>query len=133
MLSWKALTDFAITLPDRPGELGRFGARLRAADINIIGLWGIGHGQDGALFHLVPENADQFRNFAQSIDMVVREGTTFLLSGADHPGVLVELLEHVADRGINLRRMHSVSLDGTFGCFLWTEAADWKALTDLLG
>ncbi|MBX3374091.1 MAG: hypothetical protein KF817_09665 [Phycisphaeraceae bacterium] len=133
MLSWQVLTDFGVILPDRPGELGRFGARLRAADINLIGLWGSGSGHDGAHFQCIPDNPDQFRNFAQSIDLRVQEGSTFLLSGADHPGVLVEILERIAARSINLRRIHSVSIDGRFGCFVWADAADWRTLTDLLG
>ncbi len=132
MAKWKRMADFWIDLPDRPGELARLAARLRAADVNLLGLWGYG-AQDGhARFYCVPESPEQFRNFAQSAELNTREGVTFYLCAADQGGSLVQTLEHIAKAGINLLAIQAVSIQGEFGCFLWANAEDWPELAKVL-
>ncbi len=126
------MSDFAISLPDRPGELARLAARLRAADVNLIGLWGYGSGTGEARFYCVPESAEQFRNFAQSATLNVEEGTTFFLHGLDHGGALVAKLDAIAQAGINLRAIEAVRAGNEFGAFIWAEASDWPRLADVL-
>lgn len=138
MTKWARMSDFSITLPNRPGELARLAAKLRAADINLVGLWGYGgNGGDGgdggaAKFYCVPKSADQFLEFVQSADLEVKEGTTFYFSGADHAGALVKQLESIASAGINLRAIQSVAFNSEFGCFVWAEPEDWEKLTRLM-
>lgn len=126
------MSDFAITLPDRPGELARLASRLREADVNLIGLWGYGAGEGKARFYCVPERADQFRHFAESAVLDFEEGSAFFLAGADHGGALVTCLDSIARAGINLQAIEAVRVGQQFGCFIWAEARDWPRLAEIL-
>lgn len=132
MARWVRMSDFLVTLPDRPGELAQLAARFRQADIGLIGLWGYGSDEGPAQFYCVPESAEQFRNFAESAELDVREGQTFFLSGHADGASLVETLEKIASAKINLRAIQGVRYGGEFGCFIWADAHDWPALTKLL-
>ena len=131
-MKWAQLSDFSLTLPDRPGELARLAAKMRAADVNLVGLWGYGGDGDVARFYCVPESADQFRSFAVSAELDAEEGTTFFLSGADEVGALVKTLERIAEMNINLRAIQAVGSGGDVGCFIWAAPADWERLIEQL-
>ncbi|MCA9286634.1 MAG: hypothetical protein KDA22_15530 [Phycisphaerales bacterium] len=132
MADWKMMSDFSIALPDRPGELARLAARMREADVNLLGLWGYGSSSQTARFYCVPESADQFRNFAESAGLEVQEGTTFFLTGRDRGGALVERLDRIALQGINLHAIEAIRVGDQFGCFIWADAADWPRLAEAL-
>jgi prephenate dehydratase len=85
-----------------------------------------------ARFYCVPESAEQFRNFAKSAELAVREGMTFYLNAADHGGMLVQTLEQIAAAKINLLAIQAVAIQGEFGCFLWAAPEDSEALQRLL-
>lgn len=132
MAKWAMMSDFSITVPDRPGELARLAASMRRADLNLVGLWGYGEGRGQARFYCVPERADRFRDFVRSQGMEYQEGNTFYLTGADHPGALVEWLDRIASAGINLHAIEAVRIEGEFGGFIWADPGDWDALAELL-
>jgi hypothetical protein len=132
MGTWAQMSDFSMTLPDRPGELARLAARLRAADVNLLGLWGYGGEGREARFFCVPESSDQFRNFAESAGLAVREGHCFYIAGDDSVGALVRTLEDLASAAINLRGIQTVAARGHFGCFVWADPKDWEKLAQLL-
>ncbi len=132
MAKWAMMSDFAINLPDRPGELARLASMLREADVSLVGLWGYGPGQDKARFYCVPERAEQFRNFARSAGFDVTEGTTFYLTGVDRPGALVEWLDKIAGAGINLQAIEAVGIHVEFGCFIWAIPDDQERLKKML-
>lgn len=131
MTHWQRLTDFTIRLPDRPGALAGLAARLRQADVGLLGLWGASEPDGSARFHCVPENEDQFRNFAASADLPLEEGLAFFLQAA-HSSAIVEVLDAIGRSGINLRAIEGVAQGEAFGCFLWADRADWPALERLL-
>ncbi len=129
---WAMMSDFSISVPDRPGELARLAGRMREADVSLVGLWGYGAGQGKARFYCVPDSAETFRRFAASAGLEVEEGRTFYLTGADHPGALVAWLEKIAAAGINLHAIEAVRVEGEFGGFVWADPEDWDALGQLL-
>lgn len=136
MMNWHRVVDFRFVLPDKPGELAGLAARLRQADINVIGLWGNGASSSsaaGAEFYCVPESADQFRNFADSAELNAREGQTYFIVGSAESATLTQALEHIAAAGINLVAIQGVQLAGEFGCFIWTHPRDWARLEQALG
>ena len=133
MPRWIRLADFWINLPDQPGELARLSARLREADVNLLGLWGYGAENGRARFYCVPESPEQFRNFARSAELSTREGVTFYLTAPDHGGMLVQTLEKIAKANINLLAIQAVAIHGEFGCFIWAEERDWSTLETVLG
>ncbi len=65
------MSDFLISLPDRPGELARLAKILREAEVNLVGLWGYGRGEGKARLYCVPQNAEEFRRFAESAGLDV--------------------------------------------------------------
>ncbi len=128
------MTDFVISLPDKPGAVATLAARFRQADISLVGLWGLGNESDSGLgrVHCIPESAEQFRNFAASAELAIEESQTFFLSGRAGSASLVETLEKIAAAGINLRAIQGVRRSEEFGCFLWAAEQDWPALMRLL-
>jgi len=132
MSKWAMMSDFSIDVPDRPGELARLASMLREADVNLVGLWGYGPRQDKARFYCVPERAEQFRNFARSAGLTVKEGTTLYFTGADRPGALVEWLDKIASARINLLAIQAIGIHGEVGCFIWVEPKDLDAAAKLL-
>lgn len=131
-MRWSQMTDFAMELPNRPGELARLAARLRAADVNLLGLWGAETSDGNGTFYCVPEAADQFREFARSAELDIREGVAFHLRGKDHVGALVRTLEQIAGANVNLLGIQTIAAEGSFGCFVWAEPDDWDRLIKVL-
>ncbi|MHC5007215.1 MAG: hypothetical protein ACYTGF_07660 [Planctomycetota bacterium] len=132
MAKWAIMADFSIRLPDRPGELARLAAMMQEAGVSLVGLWGYGEGRERARFYCVPEHPELFRDFARSANLETEEGKTFYLTGADQPGALVTWLERIGSAGINLQGIEAVRIHGVFGVFIWADAKDWYALTQLL-
>ncbi|MEE4301102.1 MAG: hypothetical protein V2J24_16795 [Pseudomonadales bacterium] len=131
-MRWSQMTDFAIDLPNRPGELARLAARLRAADVNLLGLWGAETDDGQGTFYCVPESSDQFREFARSAELDVREGLTFYLRGEDYVGALVRTLEQIAGANVNLLGIQTIAAEGSYGCFVWADENDWDRLVRIL-
>ncbi len=132
MAKWAIMADFSIRLPDRPGALARLAAMMREAGVDLVGVWGYGESRERARFYCVPERPGHFRDFARTTNLEVEEGKTFYLTGADEPGALVEWLEKIGSAGINLQAIEAIRIHGVFGVFIWADAKDWYALTQLL-
>lgn len=130
--TWRRFSDFTIRLPDRPGALAGLSARLRQADVALLGLWGASEGGDVARFRCVPEREEQFRNFAASAEFTIEEGVAFFVQGSSQSAAIVEVLDDIARGGINLRAIEGVAHGEVFGCFLWADRADWPAFERLL-
>jgi hypothetical protein len=130
--TWKTMTYFALTLPNRPGELGRFTKGLADAKINLVGLWGYAEGQDEPRLSCVPASPDAFRKYAAKARLKVEEGKTFYCSGEDRPGALVETMRRIGEAGINIDAIETVAAGERFGCFVWAEERHWPALEKLL-
>lgn len=135
-VAWTRRSAFIVDLPDRPGELARFSARLRAADVALVALWvrRPGDGADGPPTELVcvPEAMDQFREFCRSAELDPREEPVLHLEDRDAVGALVRTLEQIAEASINLRDVHAVVVDGRFGCFVSASPEDWMKLDELI-
>lgn len=127
-MSWKMISYFALTLPNRPGELAHFAAQLRDAGINLIGLWGYEADGDRTRIACVPESAAAFRRFFSDSGVPLDEGVTLYISDLDTSGALVELLHRIAAGGINIDSIECVAAGPRFGCFIWTDPAKSAAL-----
>jgi len=130
--TWKTVTNFAFSLPNRPGELARFTQQLRDAGISMLGLWGDVAHNDKPRLSCVPESPETFRAFVKSAGIETEEGRAFYLTDANRPGALTESLETIGEAGINIDAIEAVSADGQFGCFLWADEKHWDGLEQLL-
>jgi hypothetical protein len=127
-LKWATKDDFAIELPNRPGELARLSARLQDAGVSLLGLWG-DHNVDGKEnFHCVPESPRQLRQWAEKEGVQISEGMTVYLHGDDKEGALVDTLEEIATAGVSIQAIQAVVIGNEFGCFIWVADDDWDAL-----
>lgn len=138
MSGWRAVTYFAVYLPNRPGELARFCDKLHGAGCNLLGMWGYaGDDSDAGAparprLSCVPESAEAFRQHALGEALDFDEGEAMYLQAPERPGALVETLDRIAAIGINIDAIECVSSGESFGWFLWPAAGDREALADLL-
>lgn len=116
----RMMSFFALTLPNRPGELANFTAQLTNAGINILGLWSDNPGGAETRIACVPESAAAFRQFFNNVDMRVEEGNTIFVRDTDQPGRLTALLNKIADAKINVESIECVATGDVYGCFIWT-------------
>jgi len=117
-MRWQKVSDFVIRLPDRPGALAGLAARLREADIEMLGMWGPVHGRHTAGFRCIPANA-----FEQA---------AFLLWDPSQTGGLVAALDAIAQAGINIELIQSIVIDGAVAAMVWVDEADEPALATVL-
>ena len=129
---WQLVSFFALTIPNRPGELARFADQLHGADIHLLGLWGYASGQDEPRLSCVPKIPGAFRRWARSEELSVEEGQAFYLRDEERPGAMVETLDRIASVGINVTAIECVSSGDAFGWFLWADQSDMEALQELL-
>lgn len=130
--TWKKMTYFAFALPNEPGELGRFLSMLRDGGIDLMGLWGYAEGEENPQISCVPVSPGKFRSLLREGGIEPEEGQTFYLSGENRPGALVEAMEKIGAKDINIDAIETVSAGSQFGCFLWTDEAHWGELEKLL-
>ena len=131
-MHWKRVTDFVIRLPHRPGALASLAARLREADVSIVGMWGPVQGRHTMGFHCIPERADQFRSFCRDAELDAYECTAFLMSDHDKAGGLVSALDSIALAGINIEVIQSIILNNALAAIIWVDEADEPRLQQVL-
>jgi hypothetical protein len=131
-MQWKKVTDFVIRLPHRPGSLAALAARLRAADVDVLGMWGPVQGRHTMGFHCIAERPDQFRSFCRDAELDAYEGAAFLVHDPAKMGGLVTALDAIAHAGINIDVIQSITLDGALAAILWVDEADEPRLHQVL-
>jgi hypothetical protein len=132
MAHWKQLTEFVVRLPHRAGELARLAAQLHAAKIEIVSYFGPTEGRSADGFHIVPADADQFREFAAKIGLGTWEESVFALSAEYRGGDLVGTLEAIARAGINIEFIEALLVTNRFGVLIWVDDADVDRLVHIL-
>jgi prephenate dehydratase len=131
-MRWQKVSDFVIRLPHRPGALASLAARLREADIEMLGMWGPVQGRHTTGFHCIPASAEQFRSFSRDSDMDAFEQVAFLLSDPARAGGLIAALDAIAQAGINIEVIQSIVVDGAISAIVWVDEADEPALAQVL-
>ena len=101
-------------------------------NLDMLGLWGYGEDRDQHRISCVPVEPESFREFMNAGGVEMEEGTTFYLVGDNRPGALVETLDLIASKGINIDTIECIAAAGRYGCFIWTSEKDWDALGSLL-
>jgi prephenate dehydratase len=129
---WKSMTFFALSLPNRPGELAHFTAQLRDAGINLIGLWCDEPGVEQTRISCVPESPELFRQFFAGVNIPIEQGTTFYMAGPDEVGALVATLQRIAAAEINIESIETIAAGGRYGCFLWCDQSQIGKLASVL-
>jgi len=123
---------FSISVEDKPGELARFARRMKEANVNLAGVWGLGVGQGKAQIIAVPRDAEKFKKAAQAAGWSAQEGICFHLEGEDRVGALQETLERVAIEGINLNAVDALVIGNRFAAYVWAQEKDVEKLAKVL-
>ncbi len=131
-MQWKHVTDFVIRLPHRPGALASLAARMREADIAVLGMWGPVQGRHTTGFHCIPERADQFRAFSRDAELDSFEQSAFLIHDATNVGGLVGTLDAIARAGINIEVIQSITVNEALAAIVWVDHSDEPRLQEVL-
>ena len=125
---------FYVETPNQPGVGAAMLATLRDAGVNLVAFSGFPSGRK-AQIDFVPENAEAFRAAARAAKWkLVGPKKVFLISGADRPGAVAEVMTRLAQAKINVTAVDAVcATGGTFGAILWVEQKDVAKAAKTLG
>ena len=132
MSHWQQLTEFVVRLPHRAGELARLTAQLRATKVEVLSYYGPTEGRSADGFHIIPADAEQFREFAAKIGLGTWEESCFHITGKYRGGDLVGTLDAISQEGINIQFVNAFESGGQMGILIWVDDADVDRLTKLL-
>ncbi|HXX63442.1 MAG TPA: hypothetical protein VEO56_06545 [Bacteroidota bacterium] len=124
---------FKIALEDKPGALLAVTKELKSKNLNYLGLsgWSTQGGQ--AEIYVVARNPDKLRELWKPSGKILREGTGFLVKGADKTGALIKALESLASAGINIAAIDAIAVAGTYGVLIWVADQDVEKAAAALG
>jgi hypothetical protein len=125
---------FYVETPDQPGVGASMLATLRDAGVNLLAFSGFPSGRKAQL-DFVPENAETFRATARAAKWkLVGPKKVFLISGADRPGAVAELLQRLAQAKINVTAVDAVCAGGgADGALLWVDQRNLARAAKVLG
>jgi hypothetical protein len=125
---------FYVETPHQPGVGAAMLATLRDAGVNLLAFSGFPSGRK-AQIDFVPENAETFRAAAKAAKWkLVGPKKVFLISGADRPGAVAEIVGRLAAAKINITAVDAVCASGgSFGAMLWVEPRDVAKAAKALG
>ena len=99
------MTDFAIRLTDRPGELARVATALARYGVNVKSLAALavdGH----ALVHIVPDEADAARAALSSNEIAFEETEVVTVLLENRAGEVARIAARLAEAKVNLRAIY---------------------------
>jgi hypothetical protein len=125
---------FYVETPHQPGVGAAMLATLRDAGVNLLAFSGFPSGRK-AQIDFVPENAETFRAAAKAAKWkLVGPKKVFLISGADRPGAVAEIVTRLAQAKINITAVDAVCASGgSYGAILWVEQRDVAKAAKALG
>ena len=125
---------FYVTAPQKPGVGAAMLKELRQAGVNLLAFSGFPAGRSAQL-DFVPEDAAAFRAAARKAKWkLTGPKKAFLVAGDDRPGVVGDMLQKLADAGINVTAVDAACAgQGRYGAILWVAARDVARAARALG
>jgi hypothetical protein len=125
---------FSVLVPNKPAQAFGVLSTLVSADINLLGCSGTERGRR-AQIDVVPEDARRFRRVVKKAGLDFKpKKTGFLIQGDDRPGALADHLRKLADSGVNVTGIDSLSAGAErWGAILWVEESALKRAAKALG
>ena len=117
MAKAKRVTYFKAKVEDKPGALVALLKNLKAKNIGLVSLKGVGQGEQGDIL-VIAKNPDDLRNEWKASGALVEEGTAFFISGADKTGALLASLEAIAKAGVNVVATEAIAVGTRYGAIL---------------
>ena len=132
MATAKRVTYFKTKVEDKPGALLALAKDLKAKNLGLLSLKGIGKGEEGEIL-VVAKNPDKLRDVWKASGALVEEGTVFYVSGEDKTGALLPILDALAEAGVNVVATEAVAAGKSYGAILWVDPADIDRTEKALG
>jgi hypothetical protein len=128
----KRVSYFKAKIDDKPGSLYNFAKDLKAKDLGLLSLKGVGQGTHGEIL-VVAKSPDKLRTAWTAAGVLVEEGTAFYLSGVDKTGALQSDLDALSKAGVNIVATEAVVAGRSYGAILWVDPADVDKTAKALG
>jgi hypothetical protein len=125
---------YYVTVTDQPGEAARVLKVLRDGRVNLLGFCGFPRDNGKAQLDFIPEDPAAFIRAATNARIPVSEKkSAFLVQGEDRPGAIAEIVEKLADSGINVTSVQAFrSGSGGYGGMVWINPADLRRAAEAL-
>jgi len=126
---------FYIETPDKPGEAARILNQLKEAGVNLLVFSGFPKAGRRSQLDFVPADPAAFKTVAKKARWKLtgpKKG--FLIQGDDRVGALADLLQKLADAGINLTATDAVCAGADrYGVILWVKPLDVRRAARAFG
>jgi len=132
MAKAKRVAFFKAIIEDKPGALLALAKDLKAKNLGLIALKGVGQAGQGEIL-VVAKSPDKLRDAWKASGILAEEGVAFFVSGADKTGALVASLDAIAKAGVNVVATEAVAVGGKFGVILWVSPQDLDKTAQALG
>ena len=108
---------------------------LRAADVNLIALWGYPHGAGKATLEFIPSDGAVFVAAAKAAKLKLsKKQIAFHVEGEDRPGAVADLLGKLAAAKINVGALQAVCAGaGRYGAVIFLPQAAVSKAAKALG
>ena len=130
-------TFFSIYSSNKAGLLAAINAHLIGKNVELQAVLGFDQGSGQGKIVAVPQEPTEFKAVINAPDWnsewKVEEGGCFWVTGEDRAGMLVEILQKIADEKLNLLVVDAVAIDGKFSCYLIASDDDYAAVAQVLG
>ncbi len=125
---------FIYVSPNRPGEGAKLHAMLKKAGVNLLAMHAFPEGGNVQV-DLIPERPSQLQEVARREGMALAgPKTAFLIQGEDRIGALAEILERLAQAGINVTAATGLAAgSGRYACIAWVAPKDVESAARALG
>lgn len=130
----KKVTYYKIETANRAGEGARILGALKEAGVNLIAFTGFPRGRRTQL-DFIPEDSAAFRKAMKKAGLAFsKKKTGFLIQGRDKVGAIADILNKLADAGINVTALNAVTAGkGRFGAILWVKPESVAKASRALG
>lgn len=107
------MTEFTVSLANRPGMLAALTETLADAGVNIEALAAFGLDEEGHV-RVIVDDADTTRRALRTAGLVASERTVLTTLLPHQPGTLAKMTRSLADGGVNIDAMYLLksSADG---------------------
>ena len=123
------------TVPDKAGEAARILAALRQGGVNLVGFSGFPAGARKGQLDFIAEDSAALTNAAKSAKIKLsKKKSGFLFQGEDRPGAVADVLDKLAQAGINVTAALAVCAGmGRYGGIVWVKPPDLRKAAKALG
>jgi hypothetical protein len=102
---------FTVAIENRPGAVAEIAKTLGSAKVNILALLGTAEGTSGTV-QLVVEDARRAKKALDEAKLAYQETITEEYELTNKPGALAQMLDKLANRGINLNSIYATAPKG---------------------